>query len=175
MPAPTPSPARSRGSRLLEALIVLVIMSGLGALVVPQFSSAARVSRETSLRDDLRYVRTQILVYRAQHGGVAPGYPQGDATHAPTITDLASQLTLYTDAQGRTSTQRGEQFRFGPYLERMPVNPVNRSAAVRFVKADAAFPVRPTGVEGWLYQPSTGAFVPNAEGLDAAGDAYFQY
>lgn len=175
METPTPSTQRSRASRLLEALIVLMILGGLSSLVLPQFSSAARVSQETSLRDDLRYIRTQILVYRAQHGGTAPGYPDGDTTRPPTTTDFAAQMTLYTDAQGRTAIQKSEQFCFGPYLEQLPANPVNHSAAIRFIAAEALFPTVPGGSEGWFYQPATGTFAPNIEGRDAVGEPYFQY
>jgi type II secretory pathway pseudopilin PulG len=175
MTHPNARPAPRRGTRFLEALVVLVILGSLGGLMVPQLSSAARASRETSLRDGLRYLRTQVLVYRAEHDGIPAGYPNGDPRLTPTTETLVAQLTLYTDSTGHTSTHRDDRFRFGPYLTEMPVNPVNGSGAVRFVGDQEAFPAGPRGPAGWLYQPSTGALAPNVAGLDAMGNPYFQY
>ena len=50
----------------------------------PHFASASRLTRENALKDDLRYLRVQIAVFRAQHRDVPPGYPAGNAVDGNT-------------------------------------------------------------------------------------------
>jgi general secretion pathway protein G len=166
---------RPQAFSLLEILIVLMILGILAALVVPQFSDASNLAKESSLRDELRYLRTQIMVYRAQHGGVAPGYPNGNPKLEPTNQAFAAQLTRYSNAKGQTADAASAEFHLGPYLQRVPVNPINGSSAVRFLGSDEPFPSAPVGEEGWLYKPSTGVIAANVPGQDVQGGAYFDY
>ena len=69
-----------RAFTLIELLIVIVILGILATIVVPQFSNASINAKENTLKDELRYLRTQIVVYKAQHHDVPPGYPNGDRT-----------------------------------------------------------------------------------------------
>src|SRR3954467_13231976 len=87
---------RPRAFTLIEILIVVVILGILAAIVIPQFSNASHVARENSLKDDLRYLRTQVVVFKAQHRDVAPGYPGGNAKGTPTNDDFTDQMTKYT-------------------------------------------------------------------------------
>src|SRR3954447_24016768 len=90
-----PSCGQSRGMRrrraftLIEILIVVVILGILATIVLPQFSNASNTARESALKDDLRYLRTQVAVYKAQHHDVAPGYPGGDTSKPATAGDFA--------------------------------------------------------------------------------------
>src|SRR5882757_9690951 len=87
-------PVRLRsGFTLIEILIVVVILGILASIVIPQFSNAAHSARENTLKDDLRYLRTQIVVFKAQHGDAAPGYPGGNTAATPTWDLLQTQLT----------------------------------------------------------------------------------
>src|SRR4051812_32333230 len=72
------------GFTLVEILIVVVILGILATVVIPQFSNASQEARENTLKDDLRYLRIQIQVYKAQHRDVPPGYPNADPNQAPT-------------------------------------------------------------------------------------------
>ena len=165
----------ARGFTFVEVLIVVLILGILAALVVPQFSNAADEARESSMRNDLRYLRTQIMVYRAQHNGVSPGHPGGNTSNEPTFEAFVDQMTRYSSIGGSTADAPSETHRFGPYLQKMPTNPINNSAAIRFIAAGETFPTSPEGDEGWVYQPSTGQIAANVSGVDKDGVAYFDY
>lgn len=169
------SSVRSRAFTLVELVIVIAVLGILGALVIPKFSNAADTARANTLREDLRYLRTQAILYRAQHNNVFPGYPAGDTTAAPSVQDFVNQMTMHSDEQGVTNAAATSRFKFGPYLLRMPVNPIAGNADVRLVASTDAFPTEPAGPEGWVYQPSTGTFAPNVAGVDPDGQAYFDY
>src|ERR1043165_1264222 len=92
-----------RAFTLIEILIVVVILGILATIVIPQFSNASQNARENTLKDELRYLRTQIVVYKAQHHDVAPGYPNGDATATATSADFVAQMTKPTNEFGVTN------------------------------------------------------------------------
>ncbi len=79
-----PSPGGRAGFTMIEMLIVVVILGILATIVIPQFSNASQNAKENTLKDELRYLRTQIVVYKAQHRDVPVGYPNGDMSQAPT-------------------------------------------------------------------------------------------
>src|SRR4051812_38569326 len=110
---------------MIELLIVVVILGILATIVIPQFSSASVNAKESALKDDLRYLRTQIVVYRAQHHDCPPGYPNGDRNQAATGADFVAQMTRPSDEDGITGAQNSQTYKFGPYLSAMPVNPLN--------------------------------------------------
>jgi hypothetical protein len=115
------------------------------------------------------------MVYSAQHQGVAPGFFGGDPAADPTYEAFVAQMTQYTDALGNVSATPTAQHQFGPYLPRLPMNPINNSSEVCFVVSGAPFPGAPGGSEGWLYQPATGVLAANVPGVDSRGQAYFDY
>lgn len=164
-----------RAFSLAETLIVLLILGVLAALVAPRFSAAAESQMHGSLAGDVQRLRSQIMFYRAQHGGVSPGFVNGDTTTPPKLDVFVAQLTQYTDAVGRTSPTPTREHCFGPYLPGVPLNSVNGNNAVVFVHAGEAFPSAPQGLAGWLFQPSTGVIAANSEGRDRNGVAFFDY
>jgi prepilin-type N-terminal cleavage/methylation domain-containing protein len=165
-----------RGFTLIEILIVVVILGVLGWVVLPRFSDASNTTRENTLKDDLRYTRTQIIVFKAQHGNTAPGYPCGKTTASPTEQDFLLQMTGHTDEFcniARSSTAK----RWGPYLKKMPVNPLNGLSTILIVPNGSSMPPAglPDNTTGWIYKPQTLELIPNTPGNDSEGTPYVEY
>jgi prepilin-type N-terminal cleavage/methylation domain-containing protein len=166
----------SRGAfTLVEVLIVVIILAILAALVVPKFSNAARLSRENLLRENLRFIRSQIVIYNAEHNNVSPGYPGGRTTATPTEQAFLDQMTKPTNARGEIGDKTSPDHPYGPYLPRMPENPFNEKDTVRIVDRGESFPVAAVGTHGWIYQPSTMKFACDTPGSDEKGVAYLDY
>jgi len=168
---------RSAGQRaftMIEILIVVVILGILAAVVVPHFSNATSLTRENTLKDDVRYVKMQVAVFRAQHRDVPPGYPNGNAAAAPTEADFLAQMTQNSSELFTLSATATAVCKFGPYLEKMPANPISGKATILVVGNGQPLPA-PTGAYGWIYKPQTGEFVPDLTGVDSDGKAYAQY
>ena len=167
---------RRRGFTLIEILIVVTILAILATIVIPQFSNASNTARENMLKDELRYLRTQIVVYKAQHNDVPPGYPNGDYKNsAATAADFVAQMTKPTDASGVTAATGSTKYKFGPYLSAMPANPLTKLDGVLIVNEGEDIPDATSTDYGWYYKPTTGEIVANTTGNDSSGNAYRSY
>lgn len=126
------------------------------------------------LADGLGVLRTAIFRFSMDHdlGGrevLLPG--QEDA-------DLVAQLTGSSRRDGsvnRADTASGFDNRwYGPYLDRVPVNPVNGLDTIRVMPPGYPEAVL-TGSAGWVYLPETGEIFPDLPGADARGVSYSTY
>lgn len=143
--------SRRAGFTLIEVLIVIVIVAILAATLVPQFSSSAMDAKESSLRADLKSLRTQIGVYMLDHNGQPPAILSGGLP----------QLTSATDANGNMGAQ-GASFPYGPYvLNGFPPNPITGASTVTAMTASP--PTAQSGNGGWLYNPSTGQIAADSQ------------
>lgn len=157
---------------LIEILIVVVILGILASIVIPQFSNASHLARENTLKDELRYLRTQVQVYKAQHQDTPPGYPNGNLAATPTADAFAEQMTLYTDEFGDVSTTEDAGHKLH-YLSRMPANPVNGLNTVLLLSESEDFTADDT--TGWIYKPATGMVRANITGSDNNETPYIDY
>jgi general secretion pathway protein G len=162
------------GFTLVEILIVVVILGIMATIVIPQFSNASHQARENTLKDDLRYLRVQIQVYKAQHNDVAPGYPGGDRGATPTEADFIEQMTKYTSATGAVSATPSTVYKYGPYLSGVPENPLTHKTKITVVAGSGAL-TAPTTDDGWLYQPDSQKLIANMTGADGTGVNYADY
>ena len=128
------------GFSLIEFIAVAVILSIL-AVVVPHISGADVGTGTSSLATDLLGVRSKIELYKLHHNGQLP------AATGETPADFLRRMTTQTDANGDSGSD------FGPYLQILPVNPYNDSAAARIDGAVAG-----TNIAGWRFDTMTGAF-----------------
>jgi len=134
---------------LIEVLIVVIIMAVLAATIIPQFTSSTEDAKMSSLKFNLHTIRSQIEMYKIQHGGTAPS-----------LANFAAQMTAKTDASGGTGTSAI----YGPYFQGdVPSNPFNSLSTLRTTAAttetDAKAAV--TGAAGWQYNATTGGFYPD--------------
>ena len=164
---------RCRGFSLIEILIVVMILGIVASVIIPQFTNASQEARENALKDDLRYLRTQIEVYSAQHSDVPPGYPDGNLSETPTEAALVAQLTQRTNRAGQTSATSNPAYPFGPYFDRFPTNAINGKHTVRIETTD----IEPTidGTSGWIYIVPKRRIIANVMGVDSSGTPYANY
>jgi len=138
------------GFTLVEILIVVVILGILAAIVIPQFSDAGEDAKFSSLVSDLQTVRSQVQLYKLQHGGAWPG--AGTAT-------FVEAMTKYTDADGELAAVQapGDKV-YGPYIQKVPTNQFNNS---KVVSTGEASPAPGDNSSGWYFNTLTGAFNAN--------------
>ena len=100
------------GFTLVEVLMVAIILAILAVVVVPQFSDASTDVKVSALRATLQTVRSQLELYKAAQRHVSAGPVSG----------VWKEMTQKTNAGGTTG---GADAKFGPYLQTIPVNPVD--------------------------------------------------
>ena len=151
------------GFTLVEILIVVVILGILAAIVIPQFSQASTEARVSSVKSNLQIVRSQIELYKIQHGDTLP---------AGTATELVTRPTTKTNSDGDAYTAAMEAAgdpSYGPYMQKWPENAVNQNGSgvdgsgapdgsgISVVTTDPAIDaLDATGTLGWVYNSETG-------------------
>jgi len=140
------------GFTLVEILIVVVILGILAAIVIPQFSEASSEARVSSVKSNLQMVRSQIELYKIQHGDDLP-IDINDGT-AQQLIDALTNKTLLDGTVDANGT-------YGPYMQKFPVNAVNDKgglAAGILIVDDTPDAAYNSADHGWIYDKSTGEF-----------------
>lgn len=160
---------RCLGFTLVEILIVVIIIGILAAIIIPRFSTATDQARDSVLKDELKNIRTQMSIFAIQHLDIPPGVDsEGNVTEELFL----AHLTGFSDVNGTTNATRNAQFRFGPYLSRIPENPINGKGSISI--ADE-IPAECTGNDGWIYIPNSMAFIADLPGTGPDGKLYLDY
>lgn len=175
-----------RGFTLIELLIVVIILAILAAILIPQVSSSTDDAKLAALDSNLNGLRSAIELYHAQHGGKYPG--EAAATGPATCTGggaagvgavntasaVIEQLTLYSNAAGATCTGPATETPLGPYVRKIPADPIMNTAAIAVATAGTALaPAVQTG--GWAYDVKSGEIVMNSDALDSNSKKYYTH
>lgn len=126
---------------LVEVLIVVIVLGILAAVVVPQFTDASTDAKLSALTTNLATIRGQLQLYKLQHN---------DAW--PSLDTFVDQMTLSSNADGKTGAIGTAGLALGPYIQSVPNNPYTGSNKV----GDGA-----VGTSDWYYDEDTGQFRAN--------------
>jgi general secretion pathway protein G len=140
----TYSTRKQSGFTLVEILIVVIILGILAAIVIPQFTNASEDARQSSIASQLQTLRSQVELFKLQH---RDRYPLTDLNDITTAWDWA-KLTTKTDEDGVAGGT------LGPYLQQIPMNPLNNLNTVESMATDPAVGDASTG--GFVFSQSTG-------------------
>jgi len=162
-----------RAFTLVEVLIVVAILGILAAIVIPHFQSQSQDAKEAAAKDNLRILRNAIEIYSSQHNDTPPGYDINGNITASFY--FEAQLTAYTNSQGLASETKSENFRYGPYLSDLPVNPFNQKSYFWIFDDATPLPDNASGSFGWIYKPATRTVKLDAAGTDSEGTPYYDY
>jgi prepilin-type N-terminal cleavage/methylation domain-containing protein len=160
---------------LVEILIVVTILGILAAVVLPTLQGDTANARESTAKDSLSTMRTQIEMYKLQHDGVPLGYIGGAG--APEAF-LPLQFTGTTTLTGHASPNKvpSAPFVYGPYVKKLPENPFNNLSTIAYVAEETAFSAAVDGTSsGWLYKKETAEFKINWTGTDSEGINFYDY
>jgi general secretion pathway protein G len=166
---------KNKGFSLVEIILVVTILGILAAIVLPGFQNHAANAKESAVKSNLLTIRSQLEVYKLQHGGVPPGYVNGAG--AP-IATVQLQLTATTTTAGAvsTSTFPVDPYFYGPYLKKIPENPYNGLSTIAYVAEGTDFSAAADGTSsGWLYKKETSEFRVNWTQTDSGGIAFYNF
>jgi prepilin-type N-terminal cleavage/methylation domain-containing protein len=145
MPRTLPGLRSRRAFSLIEMMIGVTVMAIIASVVIPRFVDTSNDAKESTLRFNLRTLRSQVNLYKVHH------YAQ-----PPDGTDGLKQLIRATNADGVVGDP-GRDYPFGPYLSQgIPANPfTNSSRVIRYFGAGTP-PPSGAADAAWIYRPTTG-------------------
>jgi type II secretory pathway pseudopilin PulG len=126
----------------IEIMTIVVVLGVIGGAVAPGFTEARTGSKISALVEGLQEMRFHLDLYRAQHEGRLP------ATDSFALFEVAM------------TSKTGD---YGPYVERIPINPFNNLNMVRFDGEPAG-----SNKAGWRLDTKTGLFQADNDAEDAA-------
>jgi prepilin-type N-terminal cleavage/methylation domain-containing protein len=151
---------KNRAFTLVEILIVVIIMGVIASIIIGLFNNTTSDASLSSLKDNLRGVRSALQIYVAQHGT----YPDS--------TSFEAQMTQFTDASGNTSATQTSTHRFGPYILQVPPLPVGANRGKTAISTSGY-----ADGYGWQYDAATGDFRANCQltEMDNDGNVYHTF
>ena len=131
---------------LVELVIVVVIIGIIGAIAIPRMSSAADNAANNSVHGSQAALQKAVDLYTVEHEGVLPHVGAADAK------TFYFRLLRKSDLDG-TINSSGI---YGPYINGIPVNPINGENQIRRGGAAAG-----ANTHGWRYDLATGTIEPD--------------
>jgi type II secretory pathway pseudopilin PulG len=159
----------------VEILAVVVVLGILAAVVVPKISSSNTSAKQSAVATDLQLLRRFIMVYKAHHLEVAPGYPDGNTAETPSEQAFIEQATMSSNANGQTAAIGTSGYNRGPYLQNIPVNPFNNKNSIEMLGNGEDFPADADNSNGWIYKAATDEVRADTTGTDSNGTRYYDY
>ncbi len=142
--------SKRQGFTLIELMIVIMIITIIGAIAVPRLLATRKSAQDGALTLNLSAVRNAISMYASENGGALPGSAG---------TKDASQFKLDVEKYLQASFPKCP-VRAAPGQEA----DVLMSTAEPFVGTAAAD-------EGWAFHPERGEFIANFGGFAEVKDA----
>lgn len=163
------------GFSLVELLIVIGIIGILATIVIVNMRGSETGAKEAKLKANLNIFREALVAFHSDHGF----YPcsTNDWNSKGNEANFVKQLTWFTNASGKVSQSRTDDYRFGPYLQEFPTNPfytgTDQSKGKKVVidiKNDRVLDALKksiasgSGNNGWYYEAKSGNVVANLGG-----------
>jgi general secretion pathway protein G len=134
---------------LLNGMMLAIVFAIIGAAAVPIIEMASHQAKSSTLLQNLHILRSQINLYKLEHGGKFPLHFQGSLP----------QLIRPTNGAGIPG-EPGEDSPYGPYLRNgIPVNPMTNRSIITLTETFP--PTAPSGNGGWIYHQETGQIAPD--------------
>jgi general secretion pathway protein G len=165
---------KKKAFTLIEVIVAVSILGILAAIVLPIFLGRSVQAKEAAARDALRIMRSQIELYRFEHKGLVPGYVNSSQAPSPTLINQFVGTSMITGMASASRTPAGA-YVYGPYLQKLPVNPFNNLSTIKYVASATAFSAAADKTTGWLYKKETAEFKLNWTGTDSEGKSYINY
>ena len=144
---------KKSGFTLIEVLIVVVIMAVLAATIIPQFASSTDDAKASAVKFNLHTLRSQIEMYKLQHGSTPPALVGG----------TIPGLIYATDSTGATNnlTTTDANHPYGPYVQggQLPANPyaTTPTAGAKVITLSGALGSQSVDTTaGWVYNATSG-------------------
>ena len=166
---------KERAFTLVEILVVVVLLGILAGVVLPLVAGSSISAKQSVLAHDLQMLRRSVLIYKAQHLEVGPGYPDGDTTQVPTEQAFIEQMAMSSNPAGQTAAVGTVGFERGPYLMKIPVNPFNNKSTVQMLGNAEDFPANADDSHGWIYKPATVEVRADCGAGKEDGKPYYDY
>ncbi len=166
---------RARAFTLVEILVVVVLLGILAGIVIPSIARSGVSARESVMSANLAMLRRFVVIYASHHQEVAPGYPGGDPGGTPTNAAFCDQATLASTVDGQTAARGTPGYPYGPYLSKIPTNPLNDLDTIEMLANGQDFPPAADDNFGWIYKAATGEMRSDSASSDETGTRYYDY